>query len=122
MDDSRRTSASIEEISIFCPVRLHFGGRRFDGVMDTLDSRGGTFYILTEEEPPHLGTEGRLALQRERRMDLVLGEGLAALRIPCRVRGMHFDEDGLFVYVGLCFLSQDAEAKKRLDGFIGALW
>jgi len=70
------------------------------------------FTYLTDEDPAHPGTEQRMTLQRERRGDLVLSTGEKELRIPCRVRGMHFDEDGLYMYVGLHFLL-DSRIQKR---------
>jgi hypothetical protein len=121
MDELPRLSNAPEEISIFCPVRLYLGHRSFDGLMDTIDSRGGTFYVLTDDEPSQPGSEPRLAMQRERRGELLLRGGDRDLRIPCRVRGMRFDDDGLYVYVGLNFLL-DGEEKRRLESLIASLW
>jgi hypothetical protein len=119
--DEPRLSHSPEEISIFCPVRLYLGHRSFDGLMDTLDTRGGNFFVLTDDEPSGPGSEARIAMQRERRGELILKGGDRDLRIPCRVRGMHFDEDGMYVYVGLKFLL-DGDEKRRLEGLIASLW
>jgi len=114
-------SRPTDEISIYCPVRLCLGDRSFDGLLDSLDSRGGNFYVLTDDDPASPGTEARMALQKHRRGELLLGTGPSALRIPCRVRGMRFDEDGLYVYVGLRFM-QEAYSDRRLGEFIAALW
>lgn len=122
MDDHFPMPKPVEEISIFCPVRLYLGGRRFDGLLDTLDAKGGTFYMLTEETPAHPGSPERMALLKQRKMDLVLSGGDRELRIPCRVRGMHFDEDGLYVYVGLQFLEYGDADRRRLESFIASLW
>jgi len=122
MEDSPRLSQSPEEISIFCPVRLYLGHRSFDGLMDTLDFRGGTFYVLTDDELSEPGSDARLAMQGERRGELVLKGGDRDLRIPCRVRGMRFDDDGLYVYVGLRFQLPDGEDQRRLAALIASLW
>jgi hypothetical protein len=111
-----------EEISIFCPVRFYLGSRHFDGLLDTLDSKGGTFFILTEDEQPHHGTPIRESFQSETKGDLVIGRGGNGIRIPCRVRGMRIDEDGLYAYIGLQFLIQTDREKKRLEEFISSLW
>jgi len=37
--------------SAFSVCSIVFGAAPFDGLLDTLDSRGGTFYVLTEEDP-----------------------------------------------------------------------
>jgi hypothetical protein len=122
MDEPASAPNPIEEISIFCPVRLYLGSRRFDGLLDTLDSKGGTFYMLTEEAPAHPGSQERMALLKQRTVDLVLSGGQKEMRISCRVRGMHFDEDGLYIYVGLRFLLEKDEDKRKLDDFIASLW
>lgn len=121
MDGARRSSHA-EEIHIFCPVRFFLGRQAFDGLLDTLDVRGGTFYVLTEENPAVPGTEQRLTLQRERKGEIALRHGEGGLRIPCRVRGIRFDEDGLYMYVGVNFLLESGEVKRRLDGLFATLW
>lgn len=113
---------STEEISTFCPVRLYLANRRFDGLLDTLDSRGGSFYVLTDEDRAQPGTPQRHLLQKESLVELAVGSSANELRIPCRVRGMRIDEDGLFVYLGLDFLLREDGEKRRLDDFIAALW
>jgi hypothetical protein len=121
MDGQRRPSRP-EDIHIFCPVRFYLGRQTFDGLMDTLDLHGGTFYVLTEENPAEPGTEQRYTLQRERKGEIVIQHGQGALRIPCRVRGIRFDEEGLYMYVGVNFLLESDEEKRRLNGLIGTLW
>lgn len=121
MDEPRRQSRP-EEIHIFCPVRLYLGRQTFDGLMDTLDARGGTFYVLTEENPTVPGCEQRMTLQRERKGEIVIQHSVGALRIPCRVRGIRFDEDGLYMYVGLNFLLESEEEKRKLNELFGTLW
>lgn len=121
MDELFRISNAPEEISTFCPVRLYLGHRSFDGLLDTLDARGGTFYVLTDDEPSAPGSEARLAMGRERRGELLIRGGERDLRIPFRVRGMRFDEDGLYVYVALRFELQ-GEDKRRMENLVAALW
>ena len=106
------------EISTFCPVRLYLANRRFDGLLDTLDARGGSFYVLTDNEP----SQTRSRLQAESRVELAIGSLENELRITCRVRGMRIDEDGLFIYLGLDFLLGGDAEKRRLDDFIACLW
>jgi hypothetical protein len=122
MDELPRPSRSVEEISIFCPVRFYLGSRHFDGLLDTLDSNGGTFFLLTEDEQPHHGTPLRESFQTESRGDLILGGGENSFRIPCRVRGLRIDEDGLYTYIGLNFVLEGEHEKHRLEEFISALW
>jgi hypothetical protein len=111
-----------EEISTFCPVRLYLANRRFDGLLDTLDAKGGSFYVLTDADFPEPGTRQRNNLELESRVELAFGAAATELRIPCRVRSMRIDDDGLFMYLGLDFmLAQDLE-KRRLDDFIASLW
>jgi hypothetical protein len=111
-----------EEISTFCPVRLYLANRRFDGLLDTLDPKGGSFYVLSDADFPQPGTRQRNTLEMETRVELAFGSSENELRIPCRVRGMRIDEDGLFMYLGLDFLiGQDLE-RRRLDEFIASLW
>ncbi|MDB5047697.1 MAG: hypothetical protein JWO30_768 [Fibrobacteres bacterium] len=111
-----------EEISTFCPVRLYLANRRFDGLLDTLDSKGGNFYVLTDNEPPQQGSRQRSDIQMETTVELAIGSSENELRITCRVRGMRIDEDGLFVYLGLDFLFGGDAEKRRLDDFIASLW
>ncbi|MDB5104681.1 MAG: hypothetical protein JWP91_2370 [Fibrobacteres bacterium] len=111
-----------EEISTFCPVRLYLANRRFDGLLDTLDAKGGSFYVLTDDEPPQQGSRHRSSLQKETRVELAIGSSESELRIPCNVRGMRIDEDGLFMYVGLDFLLREDADKRRLGDFIASLW
>lgn len=122
MEDARRKPSRPEDIHIFCPVRFYLGRQSFDGLMDTLDQNGGTFYVLTEEAPAIPGTEQRYTLQRERKGEIVIQTGDGALRIPCRVRGIRFAEDGLYMYVGVNFLLESEEERRRLNGLIGTLW
>ena len=89
---------------------------------DTLDARGGTFYVMTEENPAVSGSEQRMSLQRERKGELVLQHGMGALRIPCRVRGISFDPDGLYMYVGVDFLLDSDGDRRRLNDLFGMLW
>jgi hypothetical protein len=110
------------EISTFCPVRLYLAHRRFDGLLDTLDSKGGSFYVLTDGEAPRPGTRQREDLEMETRVELAFGAQESELRIACRVRGMRIDEDGLFMYVGLEFLLGHELDRRRLDQFIASLW
>jgi hypothetical protein len=110
------------EISTFCPVRLYLAHRRFDGLLDALDSKGGSFYVLTDGDVPRPGTRQRAALELESRVELAFGSPENELRIPCKVRGMRIDEDGLFMYVGLDFLFDGDMDRRRLDGFIASLW
>jgi hypothetical protein len=110
------------EISTFCPVRLFLAHRRFDGLLDTLDSKGGSFYVLTEGEVPKPGTRQREDLEMETRADLAFGPPEGELRIACRVRGLRIDEDGLFMYVGLDFLLGHGMDRRRLDQYIASLW
>jgi hypothetical protein len=111
-----------EEISTFCPVRLYLANRRFDGLLDTLDRKGGSFYVLTDDEPPAPGTGERASLHKESRIELAIGSSESELRIPCKVRGMRLDEDGLYAYVGLDFLIEEESDKRRLEDFIASLW
>jgi hypothetical protein len=111
-----------EEINTFCPVRLYLANRRFDGLLDTLDSRGGSFYVLTDNEMLQPGSRQRAAMQMETRVELAVGPSQHELRIACRVRGMRMDEDGLFVYLGLDFLIGGEAEKRRLDEFCASLW
>lgn len=122
MDERPRRPAPPEEIHIFRPVRLYLGRQAFDGLMDTLDARGGTFYLMTEENPASLGTEQCRSLQRERKGELVIPCGAGSMRIPCRVRGIRFDEDGLYMYVGLQFLLETEAEKRRLGDLVRTLW
>jgi hypothetical protein len=115
-------SGSAEEISTFCPVRLYLANRRFDGLLDTLDPKGGSFYVLTDNELTRPGSKMRAALQMESRVELAVGPPVHELRIACRVRGMRMDEDGLFVYLGLDFLFSGESEKRRLDEFCASLW
>lgn len=121
MDGQRRPSRP-EEIHIFCPVRMYLGRQTFDGLMDTLDAHGGTFYVLTEENPTVTGSEQRKTLQRERKGELIIQHSEGALRIPVRVRGIRFDEDGLYMYVGVNFLLETDTEKRRLNSLFGTLW
>ena len=111
-----------EEISTFCPVRLYLANRRFDGLLDTLDARGGSFYVLTDQDFPEAGTRQRNNLETETRVELAFGSSERELRIPCRVRGMRIDDDGLFMYLGLDFLLEQDLEKRRLEDFIASLW
>lgn len=120
--DGQRQPSRPEDIHIFCPVRFYLGRQSFDGLMDTLDSHGGTFYVMTEETPAEPGTEQRYTLQRERKGEIVIHHGIAAIRIPCRVRGIRFDPDGLYMLVGVNFLLESEEEKRRLKELIGTLW
>ncbi len=122
MDGIAPLPGPAEEISTFCPVRLYLANRRFDGLLDTLDPKGGTFYVLTDNELPHPGTLQRAAMRNETRVELAIGSSEHELRISCRVRGMRIDEDGLFVYLGLDFLFGGDSEKRRLDDFIASLW
>ena len=61
-------------------------------------------------------------MQRERKGELVIQHPKGALRIPSRVRGIRFDEDGLYMYVGLHFLLETEEESRRLQDLIGTLW
>jgi hypothetical protein len=110
------------EISTFCPVRLFLAHRRFDGLLDTLDSRGGSFYVLTEGDMPKPGTRQREDLEKESRVELAFGPPEGELRIACRVRGIRIDEDGLFLYIGLDFLLGPGMDRRRLDQYIASLW
>lgn len=122
MDTLSRSSRPEAAISIFCPVRFYLGSRHFDGLLDTLDSKGGTFFILTEDEQPHHGTPIRESFKTETRGDLVLGSRENGIRIPCKVRGMRIDEDGLYAYIGLNFVLETEQEKTRLEEFIASLW
>ena len=122
MDTLSRSSRPEAAISIFCPVRFYLGSRHFDGLLDTLDSKGGTFFILTEDEQPHHGTPIRESFKTETRGDLVLGSRENGIRIPCKVRGMRIDEDGLYAYIGLNFVLETEREKIRLEEFIASLW
>jgi hypothetical protein len=113
---------SAEEISTFCPVRIYLANRRFDGLLDTLDGKGGSFYLLTDNDLPQSGSRERADLQRETRGELAIGSLENELRIPCRVRGMRIDEDGLFAYLGLDFRISEDAVRRRLDEFIASLW
>jgi hypothetical protein len=122
MDGVNPLASPAEEISTFCPVRLYLANRRFDGLLDTLDSKGGTFYVLTDNEPSQTDSRQRVNLQMETQVELAIGSSENELRIACKVRGMRIDEDGLFVYLGLEFLLGSDLEKRRLDDFIAALW
>lgn len=122
MEEARRKPSLPEEIHIYCPVRLYLGRQSFDGLMDTLDARGGTFYVMTEENPAVTGSEQRMTLQRERKGELVLQHGMGAMRIPCRLRGISFDPDGLYMYVGVNFLLDSEADRRRLNDLFGTLW
>jgi hypothetical protein len=122
MDGVTPLSNPAEEISTFCPVRLYLANRRFDGLMDTLDSKGGNFYVLTDDDLPQPGSKERVALQRETRVELAIGSAASELRIPCRVRGIRIDEDGFFAYLGLDFIINEDSVRRRLEGFIASLW
>ncbi len=111
-----------EEISIFCPVHFYLGSRRFDGLLDTLDSLGGTFFLFTEDEQPHQGTPIRESFQMEMWGELVLGSKENGFQIPCRVRGVRLDEDGLYAYIGLHFVLDSDQERRRLKEFIALLW
>ena len=111
-----------KEISTFCPVRMYLANRRFDGLLDTLDSKGGSFYVLTDQDFPLPGTRQRNNLEMETRLELAFGSSESELRIPCRVRGMRIDDDGLFMYVGVDFLLEQDLERRRLDDFIASLW
>lgn len=120
--EARRRASRPEEIHIFCPVRFYLGRQVFDGLMDTLDASGGTFYLMTEESPAVPGTEQRLTLQRERKGELVIPCGPHSMRIPCRVRGIRFDVDGLYMYVGVNFNLEREADRRRLHDLVGTLW
>ena len=111
-----------EEISIFCPVRLYLANRRFDGLLDTLDANGGTFYILTDDEPAAASLLRGLGTGLESRGELALRSAANEFRIPFRVRGMRIDEDGLYAYAGLAFVMEDDSDRRRLAEFIASLW
>jgi hypothetical protein len=110
------------EISTFCPVRLYLAHRRFDGLLDTLDSRGGSFYVLTDGDVPKPGTRQREDLEKETRVELAFGPPEGELRIACRIRGIRIDEDGLFIYLGLDFILGQEMDRRRLDQYIASLW
>lgn len=122
MDGVTPSLHTAEEISTFCPVRLYLANRRFDGLLDTLDAKGGSFYVLTDQDFPEAGTRQRNNLETETRVELAFGSSERELRIPCRVRGMRIDDDGLFMYLGLDFLLEQDLEKRRLDDFIASLW
>lgn len=122
MQAQARPNRIAEEINTFCPVRFYIGSRYFDGLLDTVDSKGGTFFILTEDEQPLQGTPVRLAFETEAFGDLVLGTRKEAIRVPCRIRGIHIDHDGLFAYIGLDFILETESEKNRLADFVSALW
>jgi hypothetical protein len=122
MDGVNPTLSPAEEISTFCPVRLYLANRRFDGLLDTLDTRGGSFYVLTDDDLAQPGTPRRDMLQKESKVELAIGSSENELRIACKVRGMRIDEDGMFVYLGLDFLLVEDGDKRRLGDFIAALW
>lgn len=111
-----------EEISIFCPVRLYLANRRFDGLLDTLDAKGGAFYILTDDDPAAAGLLGGLGAGVESRGELALGAAANEFRIPFRLRGMRIDEDGLYAYAGLAFAIEEEADRRRLGEFIASLW
>jgi hypothetical protein len=111
-----------EEINTFCPVRFFIGSRHFDGLLDTVDSKGGTFFILTEEEQPHYGTAVRHVFETEGFGDLILGTPDHGIRVACRIRGIHIDQDGLFAYIGLDFIQETEIEKHRLEIFVSSLW
>ncbi|GEM_PF-2365345 len=122
MDGVFLTLNPVEEISTFCPVRLYLANRRFDGLLDTLDTKGGSFYVLTDDDLASPGTTQRNLLQKETQVELAIGSSENELRIACKVRGMRIDEDGLFVYLGLDFQLREDSDKRRLDDFIASLW
>ena len=122
LDGVTRSLDPSGEISTFCPVRLYLANRRFDGLLDTLDAKGGSFYVLTDGDFPRPGTRQREVLEMETRAELVFGPTESELRIPCKVRSMRIDEDGLFMYVGLDFTFGEELDRRRLDGFIASLW
>jgi hypothetical protein len=122
MEGSNPTLNLAEEISTFCPVRLYLANRRFDGLLDTLDSKGGSFYVLTDEELAQPGSPQGVLLRKENLVELAIGSSEHELRIPCKVRGMRIDEDGLFVYLGLDFVLREDADKRRLEDFIASLW
>ncbi|MEO6096657.1 MAG: PilZ domain-containing protein [Fibrobacteria bacterium] len=122
MEGANPTLNLAEEISTFCPVRLYLANRRYDGLLDTLDSKGGSFYVLTDEDLARAGSPQSLMLQKENLVELAIGSFGHELRIACKVRGMRIDEDGLFVYLGLDFVLGEDKDKRRLDEFIASLW
>jgi hypothetical protein len=88
MEGTNPTLNLAEEISTFCPVRLYLANRRFDGLLDTLDSKGGSFYVLTDEELAQPGSPRGVLLQKENLVELAIGSSENELRIACKVRGM----------------------------------
>jgi len=110
------------EISTFCPVHLHLANRRFDGLLDNLDAKGGSFYVLTDGDVPRPGTRQREDLEKESRAELVFGPPEGELCISCNVRSLRIDEDGLFMYLGLNFKFSGELDRRRLSGFIASLW
>lgn len=112
----------VEEISIFCPVRLYMANRRFDGLLDTLDGKGGSFFVLTDDDASSSSLLQSMEMKMDTRGELALGAGANEIRIPFRVRGMRIDEDGLYAYAGLDFLLAGDADKRRLEGFVASLW
>jgi hypothetical protein len=110
------------EISIFCPVRLYVANRRFDGLLDTVDAKGGGLYILTDDDPAAAGLLGGLGSGAESRGELALGTAKNEFRIPFRLRGMRIDDDGLYAYARLAFDIEEEADRRRLEEFIASLW
>jgi hypothetical protein len=122
LDGAAASLDSAGEISTFCPVRLYLAHRRFDGLLDALDPKGGSFYVLTEGNVPPPGTPQRDSLEKASQVELAFGPPDDELRLRCRVRALRIDEDGLYMYAGLDFLFEGDVDRRRLDGFIASLW
>ncbi len=122
LDGAAPSLDSAEEISTFCPVRLYLANRRFDGLLDTLVAKGGFFYVLTDGEMLRQGSLERDRILAESRVELAFGSPENELRIPCRVRGMRVDEEGLYAYMGVDFLFERGFPRRRLASRNASLW
>ncbi len=120
----------MDEVSIFCPVEVITGSRVYDGLLDHIDGDGGRFYILTGEAREDSMVSGDGVVPEDGRPVVVPGQKIVLFihafgkhfHLPCRVRKLSFDDDGLFVYASLKFLAPDGTTQKRLVEYLSSLW
>lgn len=124
----------MDEVSIFCPVEVITDSCVYDGLLDHIDGDGGRFYILTTETqegvPASDSVLGSADAPEMDRPAVVVGQKVVLFihafgkhfHLPCRVRRISADEDGLFVYANLKFLAPDGTTQKRLVEYLSSLW
>ncbi len=108
-----------EEVCTFCPVQLMAGGYCFQGVWDTLQSVGGGFFFLANNN----GFDTQLPELKIRQIvDIGIYLGRGNLEIPCKVQELFYDTDGAYVYAQLRFLALDDKRRQEIKHWLGLLW